>query len=323
MSNLRYQPTKEDIIQSRIQQNSSLRTQRRMQMMEQKRQVQTAKVTLLPPLRVVEEECAKIKQNNYYSIDTLDSYLIGDHAVHRIIMNANVCSHLISLVPMVDNKVLKSILRLFISFTSEKNGETYTIHLIESGLMNVFENFFNKDFDILNHFLWLISNIASDGIPIVQLLMNNKIIDKINYIITMIAIQFPVIREGFQMAPVQVTRNDIENNFLLQIKWEQACSLISMIVWLCSNIARTRYIGTNEEMSSILFIMHVIISPNMAQALTPNVISDALWAIAFFSENDHYDGFFKNEQFVEYLMEYISSPQKHINTPALRIAGNM
>ena len=324
MSNLRHQPTQTELCNSRIAENSSLRSQRRRQLMEEKRKIiTTEKVSELPLLRIVEEVCEKVKNGEHFLIDTLDSYLIGDHAVHRIIMNSRVCPYLIANIPQFDNETVLSILKLFISFVSEKNAETYTLHLFQSGLMNIFDNMFGRNFNIINHFLWLLANVASDGQQFVKIMIEKHLIEKIDCIMSMIGMKFEIIRNIFNLPPVPMDQNDKLCQIVVNMSKDDVLILISLICWLYSNICRTRFDIIANNLASIVTFVGVIISKNFEQIASPNCICDALWTFVFISEQNGFDNTLQNELFIERVLELIMHQQKIINTPALRILGNL
>ena len=88
------------------------------------------KVTQLPSSQEIENICDEIIKGEYNLIPKLQSYLIGDLSVNKIILNKNVCRYLISIIPTVNDEIISNSLKLFGNFIGEDNSQPFSLHLV-------------------------------------------------------------------------------------------------------------------------------------------------------------------------------------------------
>ncbi|BFU25829.1 importin alpha-1 subunit, putative [Entamoeba histolytica HM-1:IMSS-B] len=290
MSNLRGTTTFESVVKERQDQLSDLRSKKREGMLSVRRCVDTDKVTLLPPIKEIETVCEMAKQGDLMSIRILTSYLNGDQTTNRLIVQHEVCKSLFQLIPQLDDGVVQEIIKLLVSFTSEKNSEVYSQNLITSGFLDVLDNLFQRGHEVKRTTLWLIANICVDGERIINLLFNYGLIPKVQIILE-------------------------EERYSMEI--------LHVVSWMYCNICRMRLVLDPHNMKAIFDFIYQTTVGEYKVRLDDSVMSDVLWSLSFIAESRAYDGFLEDKKLLKGAMGFLFSQSKLVYLPALRFFGNL
>ncbi|BFU22947.1 importin alpha, putative [Entamoeba histolytica HM-1:IMSS-B] len=276
--------------QQRHSEIGQLRAQKRSQIMNQKRR----KIDFEPrkdgliPIEEMQNLCYEVINGNTNCLMRLLETLSNDPVPYQIIKSTGTIKTIIKNLKSDNNDIIfysLSILINYSAFSPENSNE-----ICQQGISLYFEYLINaNDERIVMHLLWLMANIASDGVIPSEIIINSGIIQ-----------YFPSVLQRF---PTLRTR--------------------SQIMWLfCSLVRRSenKQIDSNFIQVVIQFAMSCF---EYSTNDNDELISDACWTLQYIALIPEQFKLVLTKQVIEKMLYCCRSSEIKIAVPSIRFFGNL